>query len=139
MPHMGQPWYDSGLRFCCTQCGACCTGSAGYVWVNQEEIARIAEYRDEPVEEFRQLHVRRVGNRLSLREKANGDCVFYDRQKGCTIYPERPRQCRSWPFWESNVATPDDWRRTCHECPGAGQGELFSPEEIVKNLKLVRL
>ncbi len=32
-----------------------------------------------------------------LKLKENGDCVFWD--DGCTIYPERPRQCRTFPFW----------------------------------------
>ena len=32
-------WYVGGLKFQCTHCGDCCTGDAGYVWVNEEEIA----------------------------------------------------------------------------------------------------
>ena len=28
-----------GLRFECTQCGDCCTGAPGYVWVNKAEIS----------------------------------------------------------------------------------------------------
>ncbi|MFM7740581.1 MAG: YkgJ family cysteine cluster protein, partial [Planctomycetota bacterium] len=28
-----EPWYKDGLRFQCSQCGDCCTGGAGYVWV----------------------------------------------------------------------------------------------------------
>ena len=74
-----------------------------------------------------------------LREKANGDCVFYDRTEGCTVYPARPRQCRTWPFWESNVATPESWASTCEVCPGSGQGELISAEEIISRLKVIRL
>ena len=38
------PWFKDGLRFECTQCGDCCTGSPGYVWVNDEEISALAEY-----------------------------------------------------------------------------------------------
>ena len=75
----------------------------------------------------------------SLKEKANGDCVFYDRQAGCTIYPVRPRQCRTWPFWESNVVTPEAWQKTCVVCPGTGQGELISEEEITRRIKVIRL
>ena len=85
------------------------------------------------------MYTRRAGGGLSLREKANGDCVFYDRQKGCTIYPVRPRQCRTWPFWESNVVTPEAWRRTCEVCPGSGQGDLIPAEEITRRLRVIRL
>ena len=42
---MTKPWYADGLRFACTQCGNCCTGEPGFVWVNDAEIAAIAEVR----------------------------------------------------------------------------------------------
>jgi hypothetical protein len=136
---MTEPWYRDGLRFRCTRCGRCCTGEAGYVWVNDEEVAALAEHRAETVEEVRGLYTRPVGSRRTLREKANGDCVFYDREAGCTVYPARPRQCRTWPFWESNVITPVAWQRTCEVCPGSGQGELISAEEITRRVKVIRL
>src|SRR3954465_10361241 len=136
---MGEPWYKDGLRFRCTQCGDCCTGAPGFVWVTPDEIAAIAAYRGEPVEEFTGLYTRPAHRGRTLREKGNGDCVFYERGAGCTVYPVRPRQCATWPFWESNVATPEAWRRTCRVCPGSGQGELIPAEEITKRLKVIRL
>ena len=136
---MTEPWYQDGLRFQCTRCGACCTGAPGYVWVNDEEIAAIAAHRGESVRETTELHTRPVGKRRSLREKANGDCVFYDRSAGCTIYPDRPRQCRTWPFWHSNVVTPEAWQHTCEVCPGSGKGDLISAEEILARVKVIKL
>ena len=136
---MNEPWYQDGLRFECTRCGDCCTGAPGYVWVNTEEIAAIAAHRGETVRETTELHTRAFGGRRSLREKTNGDCVFWDRQSGCTVYSARPRQCRTWPFWESNVATPETWERTCDICPGSGKGELISAEEITRRVKAIRV
>ncbi len=136
---MSESWYQDGLRFRCTRCGHCCTGAPGYVWVDDAEIGALAQYRGETVEEVAARYVRQVGHRRSLREKANGDCVFYDRVQGCTVYPVRPRQCRTWPFWESNVVTPEAWERTCEICPGSGQGELISAEEITRRLNVIRL
>jgi Fe-S-cluster containining protein len=136
---MTEVWYADGLAFRCTRCGKCCTGEPGHVWVNDEEVRLIATFRGEPLEQTVGLYTRRVGRRLSLREKANHDCIFWDREAGCTIYPVRPRQCRTWPFWESNVATPDDWQQTCAVCPGAGQGELISAEEISRRIRVIRL
>ena len=134
-----EPWYHDGLHFECTRCGKCCTGEPGFVWVDDAELAAIAEFRGEPLEEVRDRFTRRVLNRRSLREKANSDCVFYDRREGCTIYEVRPRQCRSWPFWERNVRTPEAWRETCRSCPGAGQGELISADEITRRLQLIAM
>jgi hypothetical protein len=43
-------------------------------------------------------------------------------------------QCRTWPFWHGNVATPADWERTCSVCPGAGRGELVPLDAIEARL-----
>jgi Fe-S-cluster containining protein len=134
-----EPWYKDGLRFRCTRCGKCCTGAPGFVWVTEDEVMALAEFRGEPREEVAGLYTRLSFRGPTLREKANGDCVFYDREKGCTVYPVRPRQCRTFPFWESNVETPRDWEQTRQACPGAGQGELISAEEIAERLKVIRL
>jgi hypothetical protein len=136
---MPEPWYQDGLAFSCTRCGKCCTGEPGFVSVNEEEILAIAEFRGEPVEEVRALFTRSFRQGRSLREKLNGDCVFYDAQEGCTIYPVRPRQCRTWPFWHSNVAAPEAWERTKQVCPGAGKGELIPVEEITRRVKVIKL
>lgn len=136
---MSEPWYVDGLRFTCTRCGHCCTGEPGYVWVGTEEIEAIAAHLGIPADEVRGLYTKQARRGLSLREKANGDCVFWDRDSGCTVYPVRPPQCRTWPFWESNVRTPEDWARTCQVCPGSGQGERIPAEEITRRVKVIKL
>jgi len=136
---LSDPWYHAGLPFTCTRCGHCCTGEPGYVWVDDDDIAAIAAHRGEAVEVVRALCTREGYRGRTLREQANGDCVFFDREKGCTVYPVRPPQCRTWPFWESNVATPETWQKTCDVCPGSGQGELIPVEEITRRLKVIRL
>jgi Fe-S-cluster containining protein len=125
------PWYRDGLAFACTQCGNCCSGTPGYVWVDDGEVAAIAEHLGRPAGEIRLLHCRPAKGLVSLREYPNGDCVFLDPQtRGCTIYPVRPRQCRTWPFWRSNIETPAGWQRTCEVCPGAGHGPFISVDQI---------
>ena len=124
-------WYKDGLHFTCTGCGNCCTGAAGVVWVDDEELERIAEHLGKTIGELRLFHTRLFGNRVSLTEFANGDCTFFDPEtRRCTIYPVRPRQCRSWPFWNSNLKSRRHWRETQQSCPGAGNGAFVSLEEI---------
>lgn len=135
-----QPWYKDGLRFKCTQCGNCCTGPEGVVWVNEQEIKAISEYIGQTVGEMRLEHTRLVGRRVSLKEFANGDCTFFDGEKrGCKIYPVRPRQCRTWPFWNSILESPEDWKEIQKTCPGAGHGTFFSLEEIEKAAAVIRI
>ncbi len=133
------PWYAQGLRFRCTQCGACCTGEPGFVWLDDAEVDAIAEAVGESREEFLAMRTK-VGSRgRTLREKVNGDCIYYEAGKGCTIYAVRPKQCRTWPFWESNVKTPQSWQATCEICPGAGTGDLISAEEITQRMRMIKL
>jgi Fe-S-cluster containining protein len=135
-----KPWFRDGLRFKCTQCGNCCTGAPGFVWVNKEEVAALAARLNLSVDDFERDYVRKVGVRKSLIEYDNGDCVFFDGEsRRCTVYEDRPRQCRTWPFWESNVRTPEAWQETCEICPGSGHGTLVPVEKILEQLKVVRL
>lgn len=136
---MDQPWYQNGLRFRCTRCGHCCTGEPGFVWVEDADLALIAGFLQMPEHQVKALYTRSTSRGQTLREKVNGDCVFYDKTAGCTIYPVRPPQCRTWPFWESNVESPQAWEHTSAVCPGSGQGELIPVDEITRRLKVIRL
>ena len=134
------PWYQDGLRFECTQCGDCCTGAPGFVWVNGEEIRAIATLLQMEVEDFELKYVRKVGIRKSLVEFPSGDCVFFDVQsRKCTVYDARPRQCRTWPFWDSNLSNLAAWKSTCEVCPGSGKGKLYQLETIESQRKIVKV
>jgi uncharacterized protein len=135
-----KPWYADGLRFECSQCGDCCTGAPGFVWVVAEEIKVLAEHVGLSVADFEEKYVRKVGIRKSLIEFADGACVFFDTTKRkCTVYEARPRQCKTWPFWDSNLQTPADWQHTCEVCPGSGKGKLYQLEEIEKTRRIVKV
>ena len=136
---MSEPWYQDGLRFRCTQCGDCCTGEPGFVWVNDAEIEAIAATIGEPAEQVRAVYTRTANGKRTLRERENGDCVLLGPDRRCSVYEVRPRQCRTWPFWESNLATPADWEHTCRVCPGSGTGDLIPVEEITRRLKVIRI
>ena len=136
-----KPWYHAGLKFQCTQCGDCCTGAPGYVWVNKAEIAAIAaEVGEDDVEVFEEQYVRKIGIRKSLKEFPNGDCVFFDPDaRCCTVYNARPRQCRTWPFWDSNLRSPEAWQETCNVCPGSGRGKLYRLDVIEEQRNVMRI
>jgi len=134
------PWYSAGLRFECTQCGDCCSSRPGFVWVNQAEINDLAAALDLTPDEFEERYVRAVGSKRSLRERENYDCVLLDGQtRRCTVYAQRPRQCRTWPFWNSNVATPENWKHTCSICPGCNLGDVVPLTEIQERLKVIKI
>jgi len=110
------------------------------VWVNKAEIEALAEALGVEVEAFEKKYVRQIGVRKSLTELPNGDCVLLDgRTRRCTVYALRPRQCRSWPFWHSNLRTRDCWEETGRSCPGIGRGPLVPLSEIEAKAALIRI
>ena len=138
----GQPWYQDGLRFKCSGCGNCCTGSPGYVWVNQAEINALAAHLEMTPVAFEKKHVRNIGIRRSLKElpQRNYDCVFFDSEtRECQVYENRPRQCRTWPFWDSNIRTPELWEATCEACPGSGKGKLYELDSITEQVTVIKV
>jgi len=129
-------WYKEGLRFSCTSCGKCCCGSPGYVWVEEKEIYEIAAFLHISKEECMRTYIRQKGNRLALLEDQahNYECVFLKDNK-CLIYPVRPKQCQTFPWWKENLLSEAHWKEAARFCPGIhDEAELIPFEEISKNL-----
>ncbi len=133
-----QPWYAGGIKFSCTGCGNCCTGSAGFTWVSEDELhalaARLGMDRDSFCARYTRAVWRGGEQRVSLSEKRGGDCVFWKKGAGCTVYEQRPRQCRTWPFWRRIVDSPEDWTDAGRECPGINRGALHPLAEIAESI-----
>src|SRR5688500_7476056 len=108
-----EPWFADGLSFQCTCSGNCCTGGPGFVWVEEWEIERLAEHFKVSRDEAFAKYCRKVGRKVSLKEKrspqGNYDSVFLTeleperrkspatgevplRKRVCGIYPVRPLQ-----------------------------------------------
>ncbi len=132
-----EKWYIGGLHFQCNQCGDCCSGPGeGYIWVTNKEIELLAEHLDMTVGQLRKKYLKRIVTRTSIIEHpVTKDCIFLkmiDGQKKCSIYHVRPQQCRTWPFWTSNLTSPNAWNENTRNCGGISCGRLYSYEEIEK-------
>lgn len=127
-------WYERGLGFTCTACGACCTrhGDASYVYVREDEVDAIAAHlgmeRARFFERFCVLDQGWITLRPDLPE-----CAFLDADRRCTIYPVRPVQCRTWPFWDVNIESRARWdANVTPVCPGsrAANGKVYDADRI---------
>ena len=125
-------FFDAGLRFSCTQCGKCCTGEPGIVRATPTEIARIEQLTGRERADFSDP----ASKGYRLKERPNGECIFFE--NGCSIYKARPLQCRTYPFWFENVRSERAWEQACKDCPGIGEGRLYSKEEILGLLTTAR-
>jgi len=126
-------WFENGLQFECTKCGDCCRGEPGYVWVSKDEINSISLYLNMTTIEFANKFLRNVDDIYSLIEKSNGDCIFYD--NGCTIYNQRPLQCKTFPFWNGHLISKDIWDEISKSCSGMNNGIRYSKGEILKCMR----
>jgi Fe-S-cluster containining protein len=58
-----------------------------------------------------------------LRVPRAAQCHFLG-DRGCSVHPVKPAQCRIFPFWPELVESRAEWRKTARYCPGLGQGPL---------------
>lgn len=133
-------YYKAGLKFECTQCSACCRFDPGFVYLSENEILKLSNFLNLSREEFIQKFCRRVfafnEMKFSLIEKKNYDCIFWDKEtRGCAVYPVRPVQCSTYPFWPSILESKDAWESCGKGCPGIDRGKLHSLEEIEERKK----
>lgn len=131
------PWYKKGLHFSCTQCGKCCTGAPGIVFVSEDEISSMAEFLKIPRDLFKRKYLRKRENRYALVEKKskNFDCIFLE-GKQCSVYSVRPVQCRTFPWWKENLRTEESWKIAAEYCEGISDtAPLISFEEISQQLE----
>jgi Fe-S-cluster containining protein len=151
------PWYADGLHFTCTQCGNCCTGGPGFVWISPEEIARLAAFLKITPAETVERYCRKIDGRWSLKEFRNAagnyDCVFLKEEKvavpggaaggrsavltrrRCGVYDVRPLQCRTWPFWPENLWSRKTWDHAARRCHGMNAGQRHFSRERIDSLR----
>lgn len=127
------PWYRDGLRFACTECGQCCTGSPGFVWVDETEIAAMAKQLEISIDLFKRKYLRLRDNRYALAEKKNHDCVFL-KEKKCALYQARPSQCRTFPFWKENLNSEKSWELAAEGCEGINAQAPLVPYSAIQEL-----
>lgn len=70
----------------CGTCNACC---------RQWDLIVLDPQKDDPSLYEHQVIIDPNGRKLiTLKHQANGDCVYLNRSKGCTIHGDAPSRCR---------------------------------------------
>ncbi len=90
------------------------------------------------VDEFYDRYARKTRKGWSLEERKTEhglDCVFLDRASEpgkaiCSLYEDRPTQCRTWPWWPENLRDRRAWQRAAKHCEGIGRGPVVPIEQI---------
>ncbi|MBW2204805.1 MAG: YkgJ family cysteine cluster protein, partial [Deltaproteobacteria bacterium] len=121
----------ANVRTHCIRCGECCLRSSPSLQltdaplVNEDVIKRSDLYAVR-VGELIQDNIRdelKINDRelIKVREKeSGGGCIFYDdAEKRCTIYGQRPAQCKALTCWDER-----EFMRV-YEGPKAGRKEII--------------
>jgi Fe-S-cluster containining protein len=135
-------FYSQGLRFSCTRCSTCCRYEPGFVFLSNRDVSALKAALKLDHDKFLKTYCRWVPDedgksRLSLKEKFNYDCIFWEKE-GCRVYESRPIQCVTFPFWPSVLNDEDSWEMTAKECPGMNQGSSHSLGSIEELLSIQR-
>lgn len=104
--------------------------------MNDREAEAIAQKLGLSKDEFLRLHAYPYDKGFSIRERANGDCVFLNGAM-CGIYDVRPTQCQTFPFWPEILRSEKNWKATAKACEGIGRGRTYEKEEIMSILNRV--
>jgi len=126
-----KPWFHNGLRFECTNCGNCCRvhGDYAFVYLSEKDIDNISAYLGLGRKEFLDRHCKVLDGWVTLKFDQPA-CAFLTDDNRCGIYPVRPKQCATWPFFQENLVR-EVWEGPVKDCcPGVDKGELRSAEEV---------
>jgi len=132
-----------GVRFHCISCGRCCSGeSEGLVFLYRDDIRTITTYLKISEADFLLTYcdvvdVAYKGDYVPTiilkLNAATSNCILQKKDGTCLIYPVRPFQCASFPFWQLNLANEQAWVKIKKACPGFSakiHGHLYTIDEI---------
>lgn len=125
------------MRFECTGCGACCTGGTDHtVELGQTEQQALRDHLGLSPDWFRRRYLtREAPGRYGIRLGTDGRCPFLGQDNRCRVYPVRPRQCRTYPWWPELVENKKDWMAEARRCEGMNRGAVVPLTQIEHNLR----
>jgi Fe-S-cluster containining protein len=125
------------MRFeCQSGCTKCCE-QQGFVYLTEDDIARLAAYLNLAAADFELRYVFRTKNLRRLRVPRHAQCEFLV-SGGCGVHEAKPTQCRTFPFWPELVGSRRAWHKTAAWCPGIGKGELVNIENANARAEAMR-
>ena len=127
---MGRRWYAAGVRFACTEGGDCCHNHGEYdsVYFTRAEARAVARALGVTMDGLMRRYLKHEDGYLVARAR-RGACAFL-RGCSCSIYPQRPVPCRTWPFWPELLDERAWKKEVVPFCRGVGNGDRVPRSEI---------
>jgi hypothetical protein len=118
------------VRFECRGCGNCCKvrGDTAYVYLTAADRRRLARHLGMGGRDFIRAVCVRIDGHYYIGDSKR-QCRFLEGNR-CSVYPARPHQCRTWPFWPVCL-NPAAWvEKVRSVCLGAGPHETKCREAV---------
>jgi Fe-S-cluster containining protein len=117
--------FDLPVKFkCLAGCGMCCSYKVGVKKEDTENIMKGTTIRD----------FLRDNEKKDYLKKKGGYCIFLNDKRQCSIYKNRPHNCRSYPFYAVGDQIDLDL-----SCPGIRQGLSFDSVAALKETFCLRV
>lgn len=140
-------YHSKPPRFKCTQCSQCCYGGKyAYVRANRKEIENIAMFLKIESKQFEQDYlIKLVDHGFGIKMKQSplakamgkqGHCKLLNKDGQCSVYPVRPTQCHTYPFWPEILISEDKWNNEVSRCEGINQGDVVDIDFIEQQKQL---
>lgn len=140
-------YHSKPIRFKCTECSRCCYGGKyAYVRASSQEIEKIISFMNINADTFKADYlIKLVDNGYGIRMKITviaqalnkkGPCMLLSAKGKCSVYPVRPMQCRTYPFWSEILISEAKWNSEIERCEGIQQGEIIETEYIEQQKEL---
>ncbi len=130
-------YLEHPIRFQCTGCGKCCTGNQeAYVEVSAKEQHKIQTFLNISPAWFRRRYLSRFDDgEIAVAMDTKGRCPFLNKDDRCRIYPVRPMQCRTYPYWDEVLGSSRSWNREAQYCEGIHRGPVVAIRKIKAELR----
>lgn len=94
------------------------------MYVNYRERQALADFLGVDLAKFNKTYTRLEESGHRNLRFVDGHCIFLDGAT-CTVHDAKPVQCRTWPFWDELLESPEAYRAHVLDfCPGS---EVDSP------------
>ncbi len=124
--------------FNCTLCGKCCYGP-GNVYFTEKNLIDIKKFLKLDIAKWK--HLIKILNLKKRNQiyiyQPSKQCMFLDNHHRCTIYPVRPLQCRSFPFWPSIFSSKNALSGLIKSCPGSSIQDFFDKNNSISSSEIV--
>jgi Fe-S-cluster containining protein len=110
------------------------------VFLSPAESERIRAYLKLSLSWFRRRYLNRLeSGETVLAATVDDHCIFLAGDGRCRIYPVRPLQCSTYPFWPELVGTRQAWQRESRRCEGINAGAAVPVQTIRRALRNCRM